>query len=186
VFERDGFLDARITDITAQAGVANGSFYTYFSSKEDAFAAVMDEVHEETLHPHMTELADRSDPISVIEAANRAYLTAYRRNAKLMGLIEQVSLIDEGFRRRRLQRASQFAARNARAIRRLQERGLADPALDPRLAAHAMNAMVSRMAYLAFVQGVGGSLPSLVETLTRLWANAIGVGTTAHGSDRAR
>ena len=44
VFERDGFLEARITDITAEAGVAAGTFYTYFTSKEDAFAAVMEEV----------------------------------------------------------------------------------------------------------------------------------------------
>jgi len=28
VFERHGFLDARITDIAAEAGVASGSFYT--------------------------------------------------------------------------------------------------------------------------------------------------------------
>src|SRR5688500_10413505 len=27
VFERDGFLDARVTDISAAAGVAHGSFY---------------------------------------------------------------------------------------------------------------------------------------------------------------
>ena len=42
VFERDGFLDARITDITAEAGVAAGPFYTYFTGKEDAFAAVIE------------------------------------------------------------------------------------------------------------------------------------------------
>ena len=71
VFERDGFLDARITDITATAGVAAGSFYTYFTSKEDVFAAVMEEVDEEMLHPRLREFADRDDPISVIEAANR-------------------------------------------------------------------------------------------------------------------
>lgn len=175
VFERDGFLDSKITDITAEAGVANGSFYTYFTSKEDAFSAVMEEVHEETMHPRLKELADRDDPVSVIEAANRAYLVAYRRNAKLMGLMEQVALINDDFLRVRLQRAHTFAQRNASAIRRLQARGLADPELDPLLAAYATGAMVSRMAYLTFVQGHNTSLESLVQTLTRLWANALGI-----------
>ena len=69
MFERDGFLDARITDITAEAGVAAGSFYTYFTSKEDAFAAVMEEVNEEMLHPRLEQIADRDDPVAVIEAA---------------------------------------------------------------------------------------------------------------------
>src|SRR5579862_5553268 len=79
VFERDGFLEARIVDICAEAGVATGSFYTYFKTKEDAFAALMAEVHEETLHPRLAAITDSDDPRAVIDAANRAYLRAYRR-----------------------------------------------------------------------------------------------------------
>src|SRR5947209_4719570 len=174
VFERDGFLEARITDISAEAVVAAGSFYTYFTTKEDAFGAVLAQLNEEMLHPRLKEIADRDDPLAVIEASNRAYLLAYRRNAKLMGLIEQVAQVDAQFRKLRLRRARAFAERNARAIARLQERGLADAALDPRLAAEAMNAMVSRMAYSKFVLGFGApSTEALVKTLTRLWANAL-------------
>jgi AcrR family transcriptional regulator len=180
VFERDGFLEARITDIAAEAGVAAGTFYTYFTSKDAAFAAVIDEVSEEMLHPRLTTSpAAPDDPIAVIEAANRAYLLAYRRNAKLMALMEQVAQVDDDFRRLRLKRARAFIDRNARAIARLQERGLADPELDPNLAAQAMSSMVSRMAYNRYVQGLGnGSLDALSTTLTRLWANALGI--TSH------
>lgn len=176
VFERDGFLEARITDIAAQAGVASGSFYTYFRRKEDAFAAVMEELGEEMLHPRLRDVADRDDPIAVIEASNRAYLIAYRRNAKLMGLMEQVAQIDPQFRQLRLKRARAFTARNARALKQLQERGLADKHLDPRLAATALSSMVSRTAYLRYVQGLGTeSLDALVTTLTQLWAGALGM-----------
>src|ERR1700739_1925204 len=146
VFERDGFLKARIVDICAEAGIATGSFYTYFKTKEDAFAAVMAEVHEETLHPRLTETTGSDDPRAVIDAANRAYLRGYRRNARLMAVIEQVALIDERFLQIRLKRAHTFAQRNAAAIARLQARGLADPTLDPFGTAPAMNAMGSRMA----------------------------------------
>lgn len=176
VFERDGFIEARITDITAAAGVAAGTFYTYFTSKEDAFAAVMEEVNEEMLHPRLKELADRDDPEAVIDAANRAYLAAYRRNAKLMALMEQVAQVDDDFRRLRLRRARAFGQRNAQAISRLQQRGLADPALDPRLTADALSGMVSRMAYLCYVLGFGPASPEiLARTLTRLWVNALGI-----------
>jgi AcrR family transcriptional regulator len=51
VFERDGFVTARITDIADEAGLAHGSFYPHFQSKEDALAAVLGEVEEEMLHP---------------------------------------------------------------------------------------------------------------------------------------
>jgi AcrR family transcriptional regulator len=176
IFERDGFLDARITDITERAGVAAGSFYTYFNRKEDALAAVMEDVEEEMLHPRIREVADGEHPIGVIEAANRAYLAAYRRNAKLMALMEQVSHVDEDFRRLRLRRARAFTQRNARALIRLQQQGLADPGLDPQLAARALSAMVSRIAYLRYVQGFGSESPeALVRMLTRLWAGALGM-----------
>jgi AcrR family transcriptional regulator len=187
IFERDGFLDARITDITARAGVAAGSFYTYFTSKEEALAAVLEDVEEEMLHPRLRELADGDDAISVIEAANRAYLAAYRRNAKLMALMEQVSHIDEDFRRLRLRRARAFTQRNARALVRLQQQGVADPGLDPQLAARALSAMVSRIAYLRYVQGFGSESPeALVSMLTRLWAGALGIRTTTDHAKEMR
>jgi AcrR family transcriptional regulator len=68
VLERDGFLETRIVDICAEAGIATGSFYTYFKTKEDAFAAVMAEVQEETLHPRLTAIAGSDDPRAVIDA----------------------------------------------------------------------------------------------------------------------
>jgi AcrR family transcriptional regulator len=184
VFERDGFLDARITDITATAGVAAGSFYTYFANKDDAFTAVIEELNEEMLHPRI-EAGDREDPIAAIAAANEAYLKAYRRNARLMGLMEQVAQINDDFRRVRLRRVRAFADRNARALARLQQRGLVDPGLDPKLAAHALSAMVSRMAYLRYVQGFGsGSTETLARTITQLWVNALRIPTTP--GDEAR
>ena len=59
------------------------------------------------------------------------------------------------------------------AIRELQARGLADPDLDPLLAASALSAMVGRMAYSTYVIGEKWALDDLVATLTRLWANAL-------------
>src|SRR5881398_2960578 len=129
VFERDGYLNTRLTDITAEANVATGSFYTYFASKEEIFAAVLAEVQEEMLHPHVRELRRR--------------------------------------------RGEAFAERNARTIRDLQARGLADPDVDPLLAASALSAMVGRMAYSTYVIGDDWGLDELVATLTRLWANAL-------------
>ena len=173
VFERDGYIDARLTDITAEARCAVGSFYTYFANKEEIFAAVLEEAKEEMLHPNVREMTGTDDPVAVIEAANRAYLEAYARNARLMRLLDQVADIDEGVRALRRRRSEAFTRRNARAIRELQVRGVADPELDALLAATALSSMVSRMAQLTFVQGEPWELDELVETLTRLWTNAL-------------
>ncbi len=179
VFERDGYLDARLTDITKEAGCATGTFYTYFTNKEEVFAAVLEGARDDMMHPGMDRVDDADDPYAVLEASNRAYLTAYQRNAKLMGLMEQVAHVDPEFRRFRTERAEAFIARNARGIAELQKRSVADPDIDPVTASRALSGMVSRMAYGAFVSGEaadGGreyDLEELVFTLTRLWANAL-------------
>jgi AcrR family transcriptional regulator len=180
VFERDGYVAARITDIAEAAGVAHGSFYSHFPGKEEIFAAVLAEVSEEMLHPGpdigpAIETARADDPVATIAAANLAYLRAYQRNARLMALLEQVAAVDESFRRIRLQRTEAFLARNARAIRRLQQAGLADPALDPDLAALALSTMVSRSAYAAFALGATRPVDAaeLAETLTQLWVSGL-------------
>jgi AcrR family transcriptional regulator len=178
VFERDGYVRARITDIADEAGVAHGSFYSHFDGKPAIFAAVMAEVEEEMLHPGPALTATGSDPVAVIEAANLAYLEAYQRNARLMALLEQVATVDDGFRELRRRRSAAFLDRNARAVRRLQRAGQADPDLEPDLTSLALSTMVSRSAYAAFVLGTApADVGPLAATLTRLWVNALRIRT---------
>ncbi|HSS24843.1 MAG TPA: helix-turn-helix domain-containing protein, partial [Mycobacterium sp.] len=62
VFERDGYLNARLIDITRAANCSAGTFYTYFSGKEEVFAAVLEVAQEDMLHPGMPHVAGDDDP----------------------------------------------------------------------------------------------------------------------------
>ncbi|WP_229739948.1 TetR/AcrR family transcriptional regulator [Nocardia rhizosphaerihabitans] len=184
VFERLGYLDTRLVDITQEANCSSGTFYTYFAGKEEIFAAILEHAQEDMLHPGMQHVAGDDDPASIVEASNRAYFEAYKRNAKLMGLLEQVANIDPEFSKLRQDRADAFIHRNARSIASLQERGLADPELDPMLTSRALSGMVSRLAFNYFVIGDGHldgearPMDDLVYTVTRLWVNALRMPTT--------
>ncbi|MFB8273204.1 TetR/AcrR family transcriptional regulator [Streptomyces sp. NPDC055955] len=173
VFERDGYLDARITDISKAANVASGSFYTYFNSKEEIFQALVAQVQEEMLHPHLRERTGITDTRQLIDASNREYLRAYKKNARLMALFEQVAQVDEKFMALRIERGNAFARRNAKLIQALQESGEADTSLDPLVTAHALSVMVSRMAYLVFVMGQRIPFERLVTTLNKIWENGL-------------
>jgi len=173
VFERDGYLGSRLTDITAEANCSTGSFYTYFDNKEEIFAAVLDAAKEDMMHPGMDRVDATDDPYALIEASNRSYFEAYGRNAKLMGLLEQVASIDPQFREVRRRRSAEFIDRNARGIANLQQQGIADAELDPLMASRALSAMVSRLAFYTYVLEEKGSLDDLVFTSTRIWCNAL-------------
>jgi AcrR family transcriptional regulator len=174
VFERDGFLNARLNDITTEANCSIGTFYTYFDSKEEIFAAVIEAARNDMLHPGMPHVPEDEGPAAVIEASNRAYLVAYKRNAKLMKLMQQVAMIDPNFEELRARSAREFGKRNARRIKQLQDRGLADPTLDPELAARGLSLMVSRLAFECFALKEGPrDLEEIVEVCTKLWVNGL-------------
>lgn len=43
IFGRTGFSATKIADVAAEAGVATGTLYNYFSSKEDIFLSILDD-----------------------------------------------------------------------------------------------------------------------------------------------
>jgi AcrR family transcriptional regulator len=178
VFENVGFLEARIADIADGAGLSHGSFYHYFESKEQIFREVAEEQEARLTAPDSSDDAS-TEQLSEFERilkANRRYLQRYRDNGKIMGVIEEVSRYDTVINEARMNRQKHFAERAERAIQRLQEQGVADPTIDPTIAAVALGSMIGRFSELWFVEGWGTyDFDTAAEQLTKLWANAIGL-----------
>ncbi|MGV0835112.1 TetR/AcrR family transcriptional regulator [Mycolicibacterium thermoresistibile] len=187
VFARDGFADARITDIADAAGAAHGSFYRYFDSKEEIFIALLRELVEELRRPVRSEPAERpKNSYERILRANRIYLEAYRANRALMIVWEQVATLNDHVEQLRREASDRFVARIERAIVRWQADGVADPALDPAYAAAALTGMLSNFAYRTSVRDPEFDVDTAAEQLSLLWANALGVRTLADdGSARS-
>lgn len=185
VFERVGFLEARVSDIVEAAGLSHGSFYHYFDSKEQVFRQVAETLEAQLTAPPEDEDDEGEEGVAApdseygrILAANRLYLERYRANARIMGVIEEVSRYDDHVNQARMRRQKHFADRAERAIRRLQAAGEADPAVDPGIAALALGSMVARTAELWLVEGWGDyDLDVVAEQVTRLWAGALGLTT---------
>ena len=177
VFEEDGFLDARITDIAERAGLSHGSFYHYFESKEEIFRGVAAAVDERLTEPLASVILDPSShapPRERIREAMRRFLESYADQARIMGVIEQVSRYDEEVGSVRRARHRHYAEQIAESIRQLQRRGLADPGLKPDIAAHGLGAMTNRFAEAWLVErAVDAGFDDAVEQLTRLFVNAM-------------
>lgn len=184
VFERNGFLEARVSDIAHEAGLSHGSFYHYFESKEQIFREISEE-HEAllTAPSEPAEVAatggpppEQLDEFDRLLRANRRYLERYRDNGRIMGVIEEVSRYDDHVNEARMRRQKHFADRAEAAIRRLQADGIASPDVDPEIASVALGSMVARFAEIWLVEHWGDyDLETAARQLTLLWANAIGL-----------
>jgi len=173
VFERDGFLRARVADICEAAGTSHGSFYTYFTSKEEIFAEVVDSVEIDLLR--LEPVSKSAGPVERIRAANRHYLETYLENADILAVIQQVATFDAEVRATRLQRQDEFARVIEKRIREYQDAGLADTRLDAWTAANALGGMVAFVADQVATGRATLTDDDVVEQLTVLWCNALGL-----------
>lgn len=72
VFARRGYHDARTSEIAREAGVAEGTLYNYFSSREDIFLSLFDDrwlSFTERVRARTASLDDPSDKLKAIFAA---------------------------------------------------------------------------------------------------------------------
>lgn len=175
VFEENGFLDTRVADIVGAAGVAQGTFYTYFDSKEAVFAEVAQQVVETIMTGLRSEHGADLDPAERVRRDMVRYIDAFRPNAVMIGLIQQVGTLTPEMRRLRLQARESFVDRAARAIRRMQADGVADPGADPTMLAEVLGAMVDETLYMWFFLGKEFDADAVVEALTTVWTRAVGV-----------
>lgn len=175
VFERDGFLEARVADIADEAGVAHGTFYTYFDSKPEIFRTVVADVMEQVWYTRASTDGDpHVSPYEAIERANRQFVRVYRENGAMLGLMEQAITYDTELRDLRLVVRRRSVERVQRSIERMQAAGTVRTDVDAQVASAALVSMVSNFVYFWLVLGEGDyDDEQAVGMLTRLWASAL-------------
>jgi AcrR family transcriptional regulator len=175
VFPRMTFLSTRITDITSEAGTASGSFYNYFSSKEEILHAVISEVNERMFDRASPSVPSGASPMEKIRAETSAYVAAYRADAPMLAILEQVATFSPEFTEMRRETRQKFRSRIERRIVRWQTEGLVAPQLPARYAAGALASMVSNFCYMWLVVGEEYEEYEVVDTLSMMWAQSLGL-----------
>ena len=173
-FELSGsYVDTRVSDIVRESGVAYGSFYTYFGSKEELFhelaVTVVDEMYADSTSAYRGQ-----DPIERIDSANRRLLLSYRRHATMLAVIDQAAALYPAFRNLRKELRARFVQRIASSLRRLIAQGRADARLDPEVAAQVLVSMTDNFGQLWSAMSEQFDEEKALQTLGVLWANAVG------------
>ena len=173
VFERHGFVNAKISDIATEAGVAQGSFYNYFDSKEVIFAELIANVISNVL----SLTAHGGAGTTVYERVHftiQRYIDAYWPAAGALAALDEAASIYTEFRELAHDNRALFVARAERGIRRLQMSGEADPNLDAQVAAGALVAMTHN--YIATLWLVSHDMRRdvVTDTLATIWVRGIG------------
>jgi AcrR family transcriptional regulator len=174
VFERSGYLDARVADIVAEGDVAQGTFYTYFDSKDAIFQEVANQVADEMIRALRRDGSPIPGTYDRIYAAMERFVAAYKPRARMIALVEQVGTFTPEMKRLRLNVREAFVDRAARGIRRQQLEGVAEDTLDPDMLGEVLGAMVDHVCYMWLNLDKAFEREDLLQTLSVVWTRAIG------------
>ena len=172
VFERRGYHGAAVADIAKAAGVAHGTFYKYFESKDDVFRELTNQVVGAMFERSRLQ-APAPDAVHRIVAANWRYIQAFRDDADFLAIVWQVVMVEPEYREFWLRVRQRWADTIERWVTREVEAGTADVRLDPEVAARALGLMMESVLQTWFVLGVDHDEHTALATLSQLWINAL-------------
>lgn len=111
-----GFSDSSIVGITQRAGVALGTFYTYFDSKESLFQALVRDMSNQVRDSVGPSLANGKDGLDAERRALETFLIFAREHRDIYRIIDQSEFVDPiAYREHYETTATRIAARLAAA-----------------------------------------------------------------------
>lgn len=99
-FGERGFHEASISGITRRAGVALGSFYTYFDSKDAVFRALVRHMSGQVRDHVAPAIRSAKDGIAAERAGLAEFIAFVREHKEIYRIIDEAEFVDpDSFRR---------------------------------------------------------------------------------------
>lgn len=111
-FGERGFHDASVSGITRRAGVALGSFYTYFDSKDAVFRALVRDMSAQVRNHVAPAIRAAPDQIAAERAGLLEFITFVRGHKEIYRIVDEAEFVDPAsFRHHYATTADRIAAR---------------------------------------------------------------------------
>jgi len=111
-FGEHGFAESSIVGITQRAGVALGTFYTYFDSKESVFQALVSDMSAQVRDHVAPAFKDATDALDGERRALESFLQFARKHRDVYRIIDEAEFVEpRAYREHYQTTASRIAGR---------------------------------------------------------------------------
>ncbi len=175
VFARRGYFQSQVADVARAAGVAAGTVYLYFRSKDDLLVSIFERTMKETLAEGHSAIAGMSDPRERLRRIARLHLERMGRDRDL-AVVFQVEL------RQSTKFMERFSSTYLRdylgiirdAIADGQSTGVFRATFNPTIAAKALFGALDEMATNWILARRKYSLAAQADEVVDLFLNGVG------------
>lgn len=172
VFGEKGYHAARVDDVVRRAETSHGTFYLYFSNKEDLFRQLAADIGDEltALVDDLGELEPTPEARERLRDWLGRFISLYRHYGPLLRAWTAAEMGSNDAGRLGADILGRFTAALAERVARLD-----DLPADPQVTALALVALIERFSFFALVRQVRSSADDVVDALTEaVWSTLFG------------
>jgi len=172
VFAERGYEAASVSAICRRAGVAQGTFYMYFSSKEDVYVRLVAQLQRQIIAEVRCSSEQETDPEARLVSAVARSLSFLSENRNLFQLFREAEFIRPEIPKR-------FYAAVCQELSEILRSGIATGSfrdINPEVAAYAILGMVFFLALRYALWGNGGVPSNVCALATEVMMSGIGAG----------
>jgi AcrR family transcriptional regulator len=176
-FSEQGYRATSVADIAERANVSLGTFYQYFRDRAEIMATLVQAGSAELLRTR----AQRWDPARGRLGLRRMiarFVEGYVASIPFQRVWEEVRHVEPDLATVHRDNTRALTSAVEASLREAQDAELVRADLEPLETARALTAMVDRYCHMAFVFDDDDHRPEVddvIDLLTTLWANAIGL-----------
>jgi TetR/AcrR family fatty acid metabolism transcriptional regulator len=174
VFAQSGYFSAKVSDVAREAGVADGTVYLYFKSKDELLSSIFGAAMEEFLSRARAELAELADPRERLRRFAELHLLLLEEERD-MAIVFQVELRQST--KFMEQFSTTYLADYFRVIREIiedgQRAGLFRATLNPQIVAKILFGALDEMATNWILSHHNYKLTAMVEPVLDIFFNGV-------------
>jgi TetR/AcrR family transcriptional regulator, fatty acid metabolism regulator protein len=176
VFAQFGYFNAKVSDVAREAGVADGTVYLYFKSKDELLSSIFGMAMEEFLGRARAELAEARDPRERLRRFAHLHLSLLEQERDL-AIVFQVELRQST--KFMQQFSTTYLADYFRIIREIvedgQQRGLFRRQLNAQVMAKVLFGALDEMATNWILSHNNYKLTAMVEPVLDIFLHGVSV-----------
>lgn len=180
VFAEVGYHEASIVKVTERAGVALGTFYLYFDSKQTVFEALVIDLNARVRQSMSEAMAGAANRVEAERGGFEGFFRFTAQHPALYRVVREAEFVSPQVLKLHYERIVEGYTAGLLAA---QREGDIDPALDPEVAAWALMGIgeLVGMRFLLWERDSGGEVPQRIapevfEGMMRFISNALGAG----------